>query len=75
MILSGSKIREEIDKSIFITPFDENRINSNSYYLSLADHLYIYDEETLDMKSDYKGSMKRIDIPNEGLVLSPGKLY
>lgn len=75
MILSGSKIREEINKSIFITPFDENKMNSNSYYLTLADHLYIYNEETLDMKNDYKDSMTRIDIPDEGLVLNPGKLY
>ncbi len=75
MILSGSKIREELGKAILISPFDEDNLNSNSYNLTLGDHLYVYNVEILDMKTDYKTSMKRIDIPKEGLVLKPGTLY
>ncbi len=73
MILSGVKIKEELDKNIFIEPYDENRINPNSYNLSLFDELMVYDEDCLDMKKEHK--TKIIKIPKEGLVLEPNKLY
>ncbi len=73
MILSGLKIKEELNKNIFIEPYDENRLNPNSYNLSLFDELVVYDEECLDMKKEHK--IKTIKIPPEGLVLEPNKLY
>ncbi len=36
MILSGKEILKHIGKEIQIEPFDENRLNPNSYNLSLA---------------------------------------
>lgn len=73
MILSGNEIKRQINKKIFIEPFDENRINPNSYNLSLADELLVYERETLDMKRE--NPVKRIIIPPEGIVLEPGRLY
>ncbi len=73
MILSGLKIKEELNKNIFIEPFCENKLNPNSYNLSLFDELVVYDEDFLDMKKEHK--TKTIKIPKEGLLLEPNKLY
>ena len=60
-------------KEIIITPFDEKRINPNSYNLSLADELLVYEQDELDMKKP--NPTKRIVIPDEGLLLEPNRLY
>jgi dCTP deaminase len=60
-------------KEIVIEPFSENQLNPNSYNLKLHNEFLVYDEEVLDMKKENK--VKRIVIPEEGLVLEPGKLY
>jgi dCTP deaminase len=66
-------IREKLGNEIIIDPFDEKRLNPNSYNLRLHDELLVYDEEILDMRTPNK--TKRVFIPNEGLVLRPGTLY
>lgn len=73
MILSGSEIKRQMNKKIFIEPFDESRINPNSYNLSLADELLVYENDTLDMKLE--NPVKRIVIPREGIILEPNRLY
>ena len=73
MILSGKEILKHMGKEIIITPFDEKRINPNSYNLSLADELLVYEKEALDMKKP--NPTKRIVIPAEGLLLEPNRLY
>lgn len=73
MILSGKEILKHMGKEIIITPFDEKRINPNSYNLSLADELLVYEKEALDMKKP--NPTKRIVIPEEGLLLEPNRLY
>ena len=73
MILSGLEIKRHIGREIFIEPFDESRLNPNSYNLSLHDELLVYTHEELDMKRDNPSS--KIAIPPEGFVLRPGKLY
>ena len=73
MILSGSEIKKQLNKNIFIEPFDESRINPNSYNLSLADELLVYENDTLDMKRE--NPVKRLKIPPKGIVLEPGRLY
>ena len=73
MILSGKEILKHMGKEIIITPFDEKRINPNSYNLSLADELLVYEKEALDMKKP--NPTKRIVIPEEGLLLEPISLY
>jgi dCTP deaminase len=73
MILSGKEIRNKLGKEIVIEPFSEKQLNPNSYNLKLHNELLVYDEAVLDMKQENK--VKNIVIPEEGLVLEPGKLY
>ncbi len=73
MILSGLEIKKHIGREIIITPYDESRINPNSYNLSLHDELLVYTCGELDMRRDNPST--KILIPPEGLVLRPGKLY
>lgn len=73
MILSGREIKNKMGKEIVIEPFSENQLNPNSYNLKLHNEFLVYDEEVLDMKKQNK--VKSIVIPEEGLVLEPGKLY
>lgn len=73
MILSGKEIASRIDSDIIIKPFSADRINPNSYNLSLHDELVVYDEKILDMKRD--NPYQQITIPEEGLVLDPNRLY
>jgi dCTP deaminase len=73
MILSGKEIRAELGQKIVIDPFDERRLNPNSYNLSLHDELIVYEEVVLDMKKPNR--FRRIRLPSEGLVLNPNQLY
>jgi dCTP deaminase len=73
LILSGLEIKKHIGKKIIIEPFDEKRLNPNSYNLRLHNELLIYEEKILDMKKPNKA--RSIIIPEEGLVLEPGRLY
>ena len=73
MILSGEQIRSRLGDSIFIDPFQEENLNPNSYNLTLHDELLIYEEVVLDMRQVNR--VRRIQIPPDGMVLSPNQLY
>ena len=73
MILSGKEIISEMGKGIVIDPFDERRVNPNSYNLSLHNELIVYKDTVLDMKTP--NDIETLFIPPEGLVLTPGRLY
>ena len=73
MILSGKEIFKRLGKDIFIEPFNKNQLNPNSYNLRLHNELLVYDDPVLDMKK--QPSTKKLEIPEEGLVLEPNKLY
>jgi dCTP deaminase len=73
MILSGHSIRERLGHDIAIEPFVESRLNPNSYNLTLHDEVMVYEEVVLDMAKANR--VRRIAIPEEGLVLSPNQLY
>ncbi|MEG2295345.1 MAG: dCTP deaminase [Oscillospiraceae bacterium] len=74
MILSGKEIEKQREKgNISITPFEPTLMNPNSYNLRLHNELLVYDDAILDMKLHNKAT--KIIIPEEGLVLDPGKLY
>jgi dCTP deaminase len=73
MILSGLEIKKRLNKDIFIEPFDEKRLNPNSYNLSLHEDLMVYEHEILDMKTP--NPTRNLTIPPEGMVLQPGVLY
>jgi dCTP deaminase len=73
MILSGDEIRARLDSDIHISPFSEESLNPNSYNLTLHDELLVYEEVVLDVKEPNR--YRKIRIPDEGLILSPGQLY
>ncbi len=73
MILSGKEIHKHIGGKIVIEPFDEKKLNPNSYNLTLADELLVYDQPVLDMKRPNPTS--HLTIPEEGMVLQPHRLY
>ncbi len=73
MILSGHQIQSRLQSDILIDPFDESHLNPNSYNLSLHNELMTYEEVVLDMRKANR--VRRIEIPREGYVLNPNKLY
>lgn len=73
MILSGIEIRKQLGTNIFIDPFDERHLNPNSYNLTLHDELLVYEEVVLDMRQPNR--VRRLQIPEDGLVLSTNQLY
>ena len=73
MLLSGQEIKRRIGNELSIEPFDESRLNPNSYNLSLHNELLVYEEVVLDTASPNR--YRRIEIPDDGFTLQPGMLY
>jgi len=73
MILTGPEIQRRLGTDILIEPFNPERINPNSYNLSLHDELLIYETEVLDMSRP--NPTRRLTIPESGIVLEPRRLY
>jgi dCTP deaminase len=73
MILSGKEIKSKLGQGIEIEPFCEENLNPNSYNLRLHNELLVYENEQLDMKNP--NPTQKIIIPEDGLLLEPGKLY
>lgn len=73
MLLSGDEIHQRLGNGLLIEPFDPERLNPNSYNLSLHDELLVYEEVVLDAAAPNR--YRRIDIPPEGLTLQPNQLY
>ena len=73
MILSGNEIASRVGSDVVIEPFDSARLNPNSYNLTLHGELMVYEEVVLDMRKANR--VRRIEIPEEGIVIGPGQLY
>jgi dCTP deaminase len=74
MILSDREILEEIQKgSILIEPFRPDCMGSNSYDVHLGKHLAQYESDILDARKH--NQIRHFEIPEEGYILLPGKLY
>ncbi|HLE76249.1 MAG TPA: dCTP deaminase [Candidatus Babeliales bacterium] len=73
MILSGKEIKRRMGTDISIEPFNDDQVGPNSYNLRLHRELLVYTEPILDMKK--RNNVASVIIPQEGLVLEPGKLY
>lgn len=74
MILTGNEIYNQvIAGNIEIDPFDVNRLNPNSYNLSLGNELAVYRDAVLDMKN--KSELVTLPIPDEGFRIEPNRLY
>lgn len=74
MILTGQRILKEMKRgNIVIEPFEKGRVNPNSYNLSLHNELLVSKENVLDMREEME--FLKLEIPESGLMLEPGKLY
>ncbi len=73
MILSGKEIERRLGTDIFIDPFDPAKLNPNSYNLTLADELVVYDGQCLDMAKD--NPWHKTKITEKGHILAPNCLY
>src|SRR5688572_10003874 len=73
MILTGPEIKKRLGSDVVIEPYQESRLNPNSYNLTLADELMVYTEMPLDMKKP--NPAEKIIMGPEGYLLEPGRLY
>lgn len=74
MILSDKKILDEISKgNIVIEPFRRENLGTNSYDVALGKWLALYENDILDARVHNK--IKVFEIPEEGYVLMPNRLY
>ncbi len=74
MILTDKQILDEIESGrIVIEPFDRKHLGSNSYDVHLGKHLAIYKDDLLDSREHNK--VTYIEIPDEGMILFPSRLY
>ncbi len=74
MILSDQEILKEIAQgNIVIEPFDPKCLGTNSYDVHLSKYFAYYEDEILDAKKHNKINI--FEIPEEGFVLEPGRLY
>jgi dCTP deaminase len=73
MILTGQEIQARLGGDIHIEPFSADNLNPNSYNLTLHNELMVYEEVVLDMAKANR--VRRISLPEEGLILSPNQLY
>lgn len=73
-MLSGPEIRRQIELGhIVIDPFNPSAVQPNSYDLTLAPTLAVYDEAILDSRRP--AQTREFAIPGAGLVLHPGTIY
>ncbi len=74
MILTGRQIQAaRAEGRIRIDPWDDARLNPNSYNLRLGEDLAVYTDRELDMARP--NGIEFLKIPKEGLLLEPGRLY
>lgn len=74
MILTDTGILQHMEKgTIVISPFDRKYLGSNSYDVHLGRHLAVYEHDILDAKAH--NTVDHFDIPDEGIILLPHRLY
>lgn len=73
MILTGKEIERRLGNEIIIKPYVAEQLNPNSYNLRLHNELLVYKSDVLDPKENNETEI--LIIPEEGLILEPGKLY
>lgn len=75
-MLTASKILEEIKEgNIYISDFNIDQLNPNSYNIKLANILKYYTSKTLDPHDSKTLETNNLIIPDEGIILVPGILY
>lgn len=75
MILNDRKILESVDNGdIYISGFDKDRVNPNSYDVLLGENIMIYTESVLYVDRINPYTVLPIP-PDSGCILYPGELY
>jgi dCTP deaminase len=73
-ILTGREIEWEIEaQRIEIVPFVKERLGANSYDVTLSSYLYMLKDQEIDVRRP--AETVGMGIPEDGLVLQPGRLY
>jgi len=76
MILTGTEILRQANKGrIIIDPFREDRLNPNSYNLSLAPEIKFFTKPKAVIDCKEKPDMESDVISRLGYILQPGILY
>lgn len=74
MILTGPEIAAQVKQgAIRISPYDEERVQPNSYDFHLGETIGWYTCEVLDCARENPFEARR--IPTEGMVLEPHRIY
>ncbi len=74
MIFTDKRILESIENgNIVIEPFRPDCLGTNSYDVHLGKYLATYTDAELDAKKH--NTIEHFEIPEEGFVLQPGRLY
>lgn len=74
MILSGNKIKEEVENgNINIEPFYEDMLNPNSYNYHLGDTILEIEDDVIDPY--VKCKVKEVKLKEDGYLIRPNKLY
>lgn len=74
MILTDRQILQEMENgTILVEPFNRACLGTNSYDVHLGRYLATYNDEVLDARKH--NEITTFEIPEEGFVLQPGRLY
>ena len=74
MILSDTSILSAIEEGdIVVEPYDRSCLGTNSYDVRLSPFLACYVDEVIDAKKH--NQVERFQIPEDGMVLRPGRTY
>lgn len=74
MILSDTAILAAMQAgTILVEPFDLQCLGTNSYDVHLSPHLALYEDTVLDARKH--NTIRHFEIPEEGFVLEPGRIY
>lgn len=74
MIVTAKRILEQINKgNIVISPFEESRLDVNSYSFRLGHEIIEYDNSIVD--SCMPSKENHIVIPEDGYMLKPERFY
>ena len=74
MIFTDKRILESIENgNIVIEPYRPDCLGTNSYDVHLGKYLATYKDTELDAKKH--NTIEHFEIPEEGFVLQPGRLY
>ncbi|MFG2115591.1 dCTP deaminase [Streptomyces sp. NPDC048718] len=74
MILTGPEIvRQRAEARLILEPFEERKVQPNSYDLTLGPKLGYYTNKVLDTRASNEFTV--IEIPKDGFVLEPNRIY